>query len=378
MKPLSIFNYGRNNKKKLVSSVIAVTVAVVFLYVINTFVKSMTISMHRLNISCYEKQSRINAFDKENPIPEEFIKSVKENSAVDKVIPYTSSGIKYSIPGSVTSGEIIALRSQDTDYFLSRQGINLTEGRLPEEGKMEVAIDSLVAKNKKLKLGDSIGSSVNKFDEINGEYKVVGILEGDNMLSIAAANNTTFPDYKDEARITTRRLIVFPAAGKLDEVNKVLEALPEDKVTVRTRSLMQEEFDRMAGVVKILDIVCILAIVLMVITVGSSKYVQYFNRKEELGILSAIGYSKRKLLGISAAEVFAVNTASYLIGLALALGLSALIKNSFEAMGAEGVVFDLKALIISLYLPLFTTLFTVIPVNLMINKLDPINMVESN
>lgn len=48
----------------------------------------------------------------------------------------------------------------------------------------------------------------------------------------------------------------------------------------------------------------------------------------------------------------------------------------FVNIGAVGVFFSLKALIITLYIPLFTSLFSFIPVNNMINKIDPISMIE--
>ncbi|AGK98079.1 ABC transporter permease [Clostridium pasteurianum] len=379
MKPLSICNYYRNNKKKFISSILSVFIAVSFLYVLNTFVKSMYDSSYKLGVIQYKYYSTVKGYNKGNPIPEDIINKLNDDINVDKLIPFMKYGLRYSTPGSLNQADVFALRNKDINYFLSKQNTTVTSGRLPSENKHEIAVNYPVAQNKKIKIGDSVGNEVNKFEELNGKYKVVGILKGETMMSIVSANNETFPTKDSGEDIMRNGIMIFPKMGKASEVNKIIESLPRDEVQSETINSVSKQFTDQMGALRILDIVSILAIVLMVITVGSSKYVQFFNRKEELGILNAIGYDKSYILKRAILEVVIVNSISYIIGILLGIALSYMNKmNIFEAAGAVGVVLYSKAFIVSLYVPLFTILFTIIPINIMINKLDPIKMIENN
>jgi len=111
--------------------------------------------------------------------------------------------------------------------------------------------------------------------------------------------------------------------------------------------------------------------------VGSSKYVQFFNRKQELGVLNAMGYTKNQIMKRAFIEVAMINLFGFIIGMCLGTLCSVLINNgAFKAAGAIARYYCTKAFIVSLYIPIFTTLFTLIPVNRMISKLDPITMIE--
>jgi putative ABC transport system permease protein len=51
MKVLSILNYSRKNKGKVVSSIIPILIAVAFLYLLNTFVRSINDSLYKLRVN---------------------------------------------------------------------------------------------------------------------------------------------------------------------------------------------------------------------------------------------------------------------------------------------------------------------------------------
>lgn len=374
MKVLSILNYSRRNKDKVISSIIPVLIAVSFLYLINTFVKSIENSLYKLSIDSYRYHATIMSCNNEN-----IIKKVKDNENVERLVPFMQYGIKYSIPGSLTCADVIGIKDEDMNYFLEKESIQVMIGRLPEKDKKEIAVNYLVAKNKKITIGDSVGNALDKFDGINGEYKVVGMLKGASMLSVVSFNNEIFKDYSDTEKSLQRGLIVFPKKNKINEVNKLVENLPKGEAVYNTFNTLDKEFHEVEGSMRILEVISILSIFLMVVTVGSSKYVEFFNRKEGVGILNAIGYSKGHILKMAVLEVTIVNTISYVLGLLLGIGISYLVKrNIFENIGAVGVVFDGKAFLVSLYIPLFTTLFTIVPINEMINKLNPIGMIENN
>ncbi len=94
----------------------------------------------------------------------------------------------------------------------------------------------------------------------------------------------------------------------------------------------------------------------MVISVGSSKYVQFFSRKQEIGILNAMGYTKAELMKKAFWEVIIVNMIGFILGIIFGWVSSNLINDgAFRAVGGVAVYFSLKAFLMAFYVPLFTT-----------------------
>ncbi|MBZ9686548.1 FtsX-like permease family protein [Clostridium estertheticum] len=381
MKPLSALSYSKNNKKKLIASTISILVAVSFLYVLQTFVKSIWDSMYELNVNPYKNHMTIESTEKDKPIPGNIVGSLKDNPNVENIIPFISYETRYVIPGASTNASILGIRPEDIDYVMKKHNITLKEGRMPLGNHKEVALDYRMSKNKNVKIGDKIGNSINKNDSLNGEYTVVGIVEGNGYLSFMPYNTTTTTTTTsinaNDTIVVKKSLLVFPKDNKIKEVDELLLSFSKKEVAVLTLSAIIKLFNEKASTMRTLDMICILAIIVMVISVGSSKYVQFFSRKQELGILNAMGYTKGELMKKAFLEVLIVNMLGFTLGVIFGWLSSILINDgAFGAVGGVAVYFSSKAFLMALYIPLFTTLFTLIPVNRMISKLDPIVMIE--
>lgn len=372
MKPLSALSYSKNNKKKLITSIIPILVAVSFLYVFQTFVRSLGESIYELNINPYKNHMTLQSIEKNKPIPNSIVSIIKDNPNVDSIIPFVSYKTRYLIPGAATNASILGVKSEDIPYVMKKHNIKLKEGRMPLENYKEVALDYRMSKNKKIKLGDKIGNSIDKNDSLDGEYKVVAIIEGDGYLSFMPYNTN-----KNNTNMMNNEILVFPKEDKVKEVDNLLLNLPKTDVVVMTLSGIIKNYNELLSTVHTLDIICVLAIIVMVISVGSSKYVQFFSRKQEIGILNAMGYTKSELMKKAFWEVIIVNLIGFILGMIFGWVSSNLINDAaFRSVGGVAVYFSVKAFLMALYVPLFTTLFTLIPVNRMISKLDPIVMIE--
>jgi putative ABC transport system permease protein len=76
-------------------------------------------------------------------------------------------------------------------------------------------------------------------------------------------------------------------------------------------------------------------------------------------------------------EVILTNLAGFIAGLILAILVSRILVNAaFDAVGGVGVYLYGKAVVMSLLAPLFTTLFTLIPVYRMFGRIDAISIIE--
>lgn len=378
MRPLSVFSYNRNNKMKFLTSIIPVAVAVSFLYILITFAKGAQLSIYRTILN-FRNYSLCIPYLKERGISESLVVKIKSDKNVEKVIPIRKYGIQYDIPYEDAVTKLLAVKNEDMDYFLTKSHDKIIQGRLPKDGENEIAVDYYEAKNQNIKLNDIVGGKQCKLTDIKGEYKVVGILGGENLVSVLSANDESMPNYKKEGKAASNGFIAFPKNGRISEMNKFLEKFPKRQITVEILNNLNDEFNKFKEGSGIINVLIIGSIFLMVVIVGSSRYVQFFNRKEELGILNAIGYSKKKILKRALIEVFQINAVSYILGIAIGICTSFFVKKYIlETSGSIGIIFDIGAFIISLYIPLFTALFTVVPINIIINKLDPISMIEEN
>lgn len=380
MKPLCPFNYNRNNKMKFLSSIVSVAVAVGFLYMVITFVKSTSNSVYRAVLN-FKDYSICLPYSKPKGIPKNILDEIQNNKNVDRIIPMQKYDIRYVIPYEDASTKLLVMRNSDMNYFIVKVQDNIISGRLPKDGKNEIAVHYDEAKNQKIKVGDIIGKKTKSLDGIDtdGDYKVVGIIGGKNLISLMSANEDSMPNYENTERSNTNGLILVPKSGHINEMNKFIEKISGKQVDVYTLNNLNDQFNKAEKNFGMFNIFIISSIFLMVVTVGSSQCIQFLNRKEELGILNAIGYSKREILKRSLIEVLEINGLSYILGLIFGIGISFIFKKYiFEASGAVGVVFNLEAFIIALYIPLFTALFTIVPINVMISRLDPINMIEEN
>lgn len=378
MKPLSVFNYNKNNKMKFFTSIVPVAVAVSFLYILITFAEGAQLSIYRTILN-FRNYSLCLPYLKERGISQDLVYKIENNKSVGKIIPIRKYGIQYDIPYEDAATKLLAVKNEDMNYFLGRSHDKIIQGRLPENGKNEIAVHYYEAKNQHIKLNDIVGGKRCKLIDISGEYKVVGIIGGENLVSILSANDESMSNYKNTSKSYLNGFIAFPKNGRISEMNKFLEKLSKRQIIVETLNSLNNEFNKFKEGSGIINVLIIGSIFLMVVTVGSSRYVQFFNRKEELGILNAIGYSKKKILKRALIEIFEINALSYILGIIIGIGTSFFIKKYvLEVSGSVGIVFNLAAFIISLYIPLFTALFTVVPINIMISKLDPIGMIEED
>lgn len=379
MKVMSPLLYSRRNKRKVFAAINSVMIAVSFLYILYAFVNSITYMQERNSIYKYENASIVTSYGK-NIIDTAVIDRISKNENVDRLIPTSINyGIKYVIPGISDQTSTLPIREFDMEYFMNKEGIKLINGRLPKDGVFEIAINKDIAINRKVTIGDKVGDSINKFDSLQGEYVIVGIIESKALISILSVNESLYQNYKNEENLFCRGFIVYPKDGKKQAMDKFLTDFKSDETRIINIDTQIEAFKNTTGVLKVLDIIAILSIIVMVITVGSSKYAQYLNRKEELGIINAIGYSKNRILSKTLKEVLLTNIVGFIAGVILGFIMSYMLaKNLWEPNGVKGCLYTNKSFVVGLFVPIFTTLFTIIPINNLINKLDPIKMIEKN
>lgn len=367
MKPLSFFNYGRNNKGKVIRSMKAILVAVAFLIVLYAFIETIYKIQYDKWVSPFEYSTTITfnegIYDKEKILDE-----IRNNENLKEIVEVNKlHGIRYSGPGFLDNAVAIGVKERDQDKFLKNQNITLEQGVLPKDEQKEIAINKSIAKNRNLHLGDMIGSDENSFDTLPGAYKIVGFVEGKGLYSIYSA--------KEVEKVDT--YFLFPKDGKIDSLNQDIIPMAKENFIAENLSFAIDNFNKSMKALKSADIITVLALIVMIITVGTAKYAEFLNRKEEIGTLNSIGYSKQYLMKRAFTEVLIVNLIGLTLGVVVGIGIDYIICKVFWAkIGFDGSLITKEGVAISILLAMFTTLFTIIPINNTILKLDSINIIE--
>lgn len=374
MKPLSVLNYSRNNKKKVIVAITCVCVSVFLLYTFQIIFSTLPNTQEFLSLNPLRNSSQVMPAKKDAPLEDNIINSIINNTSVKKVIP-----IKYQYTSFYTlawdnSSPIYSIREKDMNYYLESLNIKVRSGRLPKEGFKEIALDYHVANNKSLELGDNFGHSVDKTESFPGEYRIVGILEGESSTNIIPYE-TNLPNNE----LYKYGMMVLSKQGQNEELDKFLRNISKSQATIVTYSLEKEDIEKylLNGANTIINLIIILAIAVMSISVGNSIYVHFLERRKEFGILGAIGYSEASIIEKALLEITFMNVIGFITGIFLALISGYLLKTIyFDVQGLQANFWVPKALIQSMCVPVFTTLFSLIPIYRLIRRIDPINIIE--
>lgn len=379
MRPLSAGNFFQHNKRKFISGTIIIAAAICVVYFMECFIYSVLESNREVNETCFENGMIVLSTDLVPEIPQAAVRSLENNAAVEKAVPVTVQYINFTFPVSPTHAFVLgAANMTDQDYLVRKFGIKLGGGRLPVPGKNEIAVDSSVAKNNRLRIGSRVGSELDKSQALLGDYAVVGILENDSHVSLMGS-----PTPGQYSSSTLKRgwsgLSVFANRGAFARAENACTSLMSKGLDAQTLARYEREVAANYQTFDILDMMAVLIILVMVVCLVCSKYAQYFERRSELGILRALGYTRREILRRTFFEVAATNLVGFAAGLALAIFLCRFIMDAtFKDVGAVGVYFYGKAVLMSLIAPVSTALFTLLPVGRMIGRIDPISVIEKN
>mgnify|MGYP000052039854 FL=1 len=375
MKPLSTFQFFRHNKRKLFSNVMIIVVAICLVYLMECFIASIAGSIYPLDANRFH-YGMVGVSTSAVPvIPRETVEKLESSDSIDTTVPVAIEKITFSVPGSTTHTAAFGCTKDNQKLLLDRFEMKLSSGRLPEEGTNELAVDKNVAMNNNLQIGSRAGSKYDKTQSLMGDYKVVGILESESHISLIGS-----PTPGDESiQYGDSGIVVFPAESGFREAEKEVAALNRQGMQVWTLELYDRTYAKNQQTFQILDMMVVLAVLAMVICLVCSNYAQHFSRKNEIGVLGALGYTRRQITTRAFLEVIVTNVIGLVIGLLLAICLtSVIIPRLFDDIGGTGTVIYGKAAVMSVMAPLFTAILVLIPVRRLICSVDAVSIVEQN
>lgn len=365
MKRINPLRYYLNNKKKMILLLAIISIAVFCISSIMTLVSSVYDTSKKANVDVFNyfsimQESRENASE-----------WVSENK--DSFICYDVNVTTTSITTvlGTTSSYIIAVG--DMEGLITELNVNITEGKNPSEGMGEILLNSNVAKNKKLKVGDHIG-----------DFTVSGIFDGDMQVGFCYMS-----DFSNIYGSNSTSMLIVPTERvSIKKVNELCNEYSNDDkndnsgvdkkvelVTMETQlESLNDEFETMN---LIMNIIVIMVSVSLAIAVAAFVYTSYANRDEEFAIYYALGYGTRDIIRLILEETIYISVFAYALGNGISVIIMKIVESQvYKPIGQVMNVVSGQNISFTLIIPLLVILFSGVPVIHKLRKMDLLMLIE--
>jgi putative ABC transport system permease protein len=329
-----------------------------------------------------------------NTVDAEVMAQIRAHPDVADVIPIIWLSLQVSIPPVSESVSFVYGASEEhLPYLVDVFQLRLKEGRLPRPRSNEIALPEAAALNRGLHIGDVVGRPTNDRDrDLTTDMVVVGILEWQgashtdqsqrSLSTEATAVGFASAEYLQSHELYANRptrLLVIPKPGRKSDMDSWLEqTIASRRTLVETYERLSREMNQvMRGVYLLLAGVEGLIAVVAAIALAALNFIFYSQRKQEFGVLHAVGHSRPWLVLRTAGETTSVVTVAWFVGAAVCvLGLCYARSHVYAPLGLDLNLLNLSPWLFTLPLPLVTIAVGTIMIAWMLHKLDPVIMIE--
>jgi putative ABC transport system permease protein len=312
---------------------------------------------------------------------------IKSHPAVARVVPAMSVGLYVVVPpGSGTTVQIYGVSEADLPGLLDRFETHLVEGRLPRTRSNEIVLSQAAAQNRGLRVGDRVGRPVQDNnaiddpfieDDIPIEMVVVGLLSRQDLWTGFAS--LEYLQSHELASSRPLRQLVLPAEGRKEELDRWFEEhLASAQVQVHTYGTSAREAQQITRTVfALFAAVESMIAVVAAIALAALNYISFAQRREEFGILHAVGHSRPWLILRTVKEAGGVVVTGWLAGAAFCLvGLIAAQAIVYAPRGLELDLLNLLPWLFTLPIPLVVTSVGAGTISRTLSRLDPVSVIE--
>ncbi len=253
--------------------------------------------------------------------------------------------------------------------------LQVAEGRLPAPDAAEVALHAAVLNARGLKVGDSLDPAVDSREPVSEKFKIVGALTGATTIGILSE------EYLRSSPITPvsrRALLILPDREQQSALERDLSQLPRTQVIpytyAREMARYQADVGSMDTIVWLINVIIIAVISF---SVGLLNMIFFMQRRNEIGLLAALGYSRGFLIRRSLAESLTPTTVAWALGLVTSVVIYGLLNRFLLAdSGVALAPVDLRVIGFTLPIPLAVGLFGAASVVSALRRLDPVQIIE--
>ena len=314
---------------------------------------------------------------------------IKSHPAVARTIPAIRLGMRMILPpGGGTDVNVYGVSEADLPVLLESLGVHVQEGRLPRPRSNEIVLSASIAANRDLHVGDVIGGEADNgdalvVDNIPAEMVVVGVLSP-NRPWIGFASYEYLRSHELTASWSPR-LLIIPREGQKQTLDNWLEGadgrhpgVDSTQTRIIIHDIEEREYrEMMTGTVLTFAALEYMIAAVAAIALATLNHIFFTQRREEFGILNAIGRSRRWLVLRTMKETGSVAGIAWVVG-AVLCGIGLLGVQSF-VYGPRGLTVDFFSLspwLLTLPLPLTVIAASAGVVAWMLIRLDPVSIIE--
>jgi ABC-type lipoprotein release transport system permease subunit len=310
---------------------------------------------------------------------------IRVNPSVAQVIPAVKLGLDVQVPPLGWPISVYGVSESSLQTLIDLYGVQVKEGRLPRPHTNEVVLSEAVALNRDLHLGDKVGEPVNEDDkDIPTEMEIVGILtrpsqdhgEDDLWLGFASYEYLTSHERYESHPI---HLLVIPNRGQKaamdtwlrEELNpELVESLTFDWMRMNYRLLTLIPLALFGAGEIVVAVVAAVALAVL-------SYTFLTQRREEFGVLHAIGHSRPWLVLRTVRETASsIGLAWLLSALACGIGLVGVHFGLYAPKGLGLNFLNPVPWLFTLPMPVAVIAASGGLVARMLRRLDPVTIIE--
>ncbi len=308
---------------------------------------------------------------------------IKSHPTVAHTILTIPLGMRMILPpGGGTDVNIYGVSEADLSTLLESYGLHVQEGRLPQPRSNEIVLSAAIATNRDLHVGDVIGGETDNgetfvVDNLPTEMVVVGILSPDRPWIGFASY-----EYLHSHELTSSRsprLLIIPRQGQKQALDSWLEgSVASTQARVTTHAMMEREYrEMMTAIVLTFAALEYMIAAVAAVALATLNHIFFTQRREEFGILNALGRSRRWLVLRTMKETGSVAGIAWVVGAVLCgIGLLGVQSLVYGPRGLTVDFFSLSPWLLTLPLPLSVVAASAGVVAWMLHRLDPVSVIE--
>jgi putative ABC transport system permease protein len=362
-KPLSYATYFKGNKKVSTMYILTLIIAILILGITKIILAStdneMSVTIHQSEIIT---ELHIINYSDENSMHDNMgiINRIKAIDSVESILPAKEVNLPFRYFIGASNQCNYFMKKDDAVKLLNALGVNYSKKDLPEEEEKKAFISERAVKNAGLDIGDKINKNI--------DATIDKTFVSDFIISVIP---TQIPDYSDE-------YIIIPKSGKLSQMNSEIKNIINSNFELVDNKKVKDDIGMMQKSANdTFFIVLIIISFACSITTGITTYIHYYNRRKEIGIMKAIGYSDKKVVARITKEV----TVSTSIALIIAIVLIVTAINILNVCIAQtnGFVpfeFDFGLFSNIIIIPVFMGMFSLVPTWIMLQTIDKMTLIQ--
>ncbi len=393
---ISIFTFYARHRRRGITLLVSTALAILII-TLPIFVATATADAMTPDLEYLQHVSEVWS-DRERVVDAGVMAQIRSHPAVKRVVPTTSVALQVAIPlGNRVTTHVYGLAENDLPYLLDLFDMRVKQGRLPRARSNEIVVAEAVALNHGLRVGDTIAlpyliihqvEQFITFDE-TVEMVIVGILDrqteasksgqvvvDDMWLSFASYE---FMASHEATQSRPVHLLVVPKPGRKAELDTWLaQNVSSTQTHVATYAARYGEIKEMTRNLTLVFAAIEIGIaVIVAIAVAVMNYVSFTQRREEFGILNALGRSRPWLVLRTARETGAVVAVAWLIS-AVTYGVSLFCVQAtiYTPKGIGLNLFNPIPWLFTFPIPLAVILSSAGTIARVLRRLDPVSVIE--